>query len=320
MTTHTGLTTAPIGNTDLVATRLIYGCMRIVGTWNVAEVDAERTAQAHAAIHAALDAGYTHFDHADIYCHTECERVFGDLLRQSPSLRENMLITTKCGIRFPGDRTPDATHRYDFSREHIIRSCEQSLKRLGIDTIDLYLLHRPDVLMDPLEIAEAFGQLRQQGKVRHFGVSNFTPPQFDCLQAALDAPLACNQIQIHPGRLDPFEDGTLNHLQRLGVTPTAYSPVAGGRFATGYRVKPDHPEPEKLQALLDALDAEAEAHNVDRTAITLAWLMKHPAGIQPIIGSRNPDRIRDAVAADRVELSRESWYRIYLAARGKKLP
>ncbi|MFA9480354.1 aldo/keto reductase family oxidoreductase [Phycisphaerales bacterium AB-hyl4] len=320
MTATSPLSTATLGESDITATRLIYGCMRTVGTWDPAAVTPEHEATAKAAVRTAIDVGYTHFDHADIYGRGQCERVFGDLLRESPHLRENMIITTKCGIRFAGDPTPDATHRYDFSSEHITWSCEQSLKRLNIDTIDIYLLHRPDLLMDPLEIADAFTRLHDQGKVRYFGVSNFTNEQFDHLQAALDQPLLCNQIEVHPARLDPIEDGTLNHLHRLGVTPTAWSPLAGGRFGNDAAVKANAPDREHQQSLLDALDAEANAHSVSRTAITLAWLMHHPAGIQPIVGSRNPDRIRDAATADRVTMSREVWYRIYLAARGKALP
>lgn len=307
--------TAPIGRSDLHATRLIYGCMRTVGTWNPAEITAERKAGAFAALDAALDAGYTHFDHADIYCKGGCEAVFGEWLKAKRVDRSSLVITTKCGIRWAGDPTPDATHRYDFSKSHILWSCEQSLKRLGIETIDVYLLHRPDVLMDPPEIAEAFAQLKRQGKVRYFGVSNFTIPQLEDLQSALEEPLVCNQIEAHPGRLSPIEDGTLNTLRRLSVTPTAWSPVAGGKFGDGPLA--DDADTRRIQ---DALDAEAKTHGVTRTVITLAWLMRHPSGIQPIIGTIKPDRIRDAVAADTVDLSREAWYRIYLAARGKPLP
>lgn len=307
--------TQTLGVSDLTSTRLIYGCMRTIGTGNLSDIDRTRKEQAKAAIQAAYDAGYTHFDHADIYGRGACESVFGEWLREHRGTRGRLILTSKCGIRRAGEPGEDAPHRYDFSKQHIVQSCEQSLRRLGVDTIDLYLLHRPDVLMDPPQIAEAFDELREQGKVRWFGVSNFTVAQFEDLQAALDQPLVCNQIEIHPGRLAPIEDGTLNTMRRLGVTPTAWSPIGGGAFGDGSQPRDDH-----TGRIQKALDDEAQAHGVSRTAITLAWLMKHPSGIMPIVGSRHPDRIRDAVAADEVELSREAWYRIYLAARGKALP
>ncbi|MEX0887693.1 MAG: aldo/keto reductase [Phycisphaeraceae bacterium] len=314
------LTTATLGRSDLEATRLIYGCMRIVGTWNPAEVDAERRERAKASIRAAVEAGYTHFDHADIYCRGMCEQVFGEYLAESPGLRERIVITTKCGIRFPGDPVNDAPHRYDFSKQHILDSAAKSLQRLGIETIDCYLLHRPDVLMHPEQIAEAFDELHRQGKVRHFGVSNFTIAQLRCLQAALDQPLVCNQIPLHPNRFAAIEDDTLHELHRLRVTPTAWSPVGGGMFATGGRVPAEHADRERLEALLATLDAEAERLGTNRTAVTLAWLMQHPAGVQPIVGTTNGERIREAVSADGLTLEREAWYRIYLAARARKLP
>lgn len=307
--------TTSLGASDLTTTRLIYGCMRLPGTWDPSKIDDARKREAFAALDAAVEAGYTHFDHADIYARGGCESIFGEYLQANPGLRETIVITTKCGIRFGGDPTDDAPHRYDFSPDWIRASCEGSLKRLGIDQIDVYLLHRPDVLMDPDAVAEAFDDLRQAGKVRHFGVSNFTPSQWQLLSSRLDAPLVCNQIEIHPLRLAPIEDGTLDRLLTDGITPTAWSPVAGGRLgdkATG--------DDEHTTALLAAIDAEAKAHGVSRFAMILAWLMRHPSGVLPIIGSRTPDRIRDAVAADGVDLSREAWYRIYLAARGKKLP
>lgn len=307
--------TATLGTTELRATRLIYGCMRIVGTWNPSEINAERKAMAFAALDAAWEAGYTHFDHADIYCRGGCESVFGEWLRDRRHDRATMLLTTKCGIRFDGDPTPDATHRYDFSAKHILWSCEQSLKRLGVETIDVYLLHRPDVLMDPVEIAEAFSKLKAQGKVLQFGVSNFTIPQLEDLLAAVEEPLVCNQIEVHPGRLSPIEDGTLNTLRRHNITPTAWSPVGGGAFGDGPLA--DDPHKRRVQ---ESIDKEAGALGVSRTAVTLAWLMKHPSGIQPIIGTVKPERIKDATRADTLELTREAWYRIYLAARGKKLP
>ncbi len=307
--------TVSLGKSELRSTRLIYGCMRIPGTWDPAAIDAQHRREAFAALEAAVEAGYNHFDHADIYARGECERLFGEFLKAHSGLRERILITTKVGIRWAADTAPDAPHRYDFSAEHIQASCEGSLKRLGVDAIDIYLLHRPDVLMNPDEVAAAFQRLRQQGKVRHFGVSNFTPGQIALLQSRMSEPLVCNQIEVHPLRLAPFEDGTLDYLHEHRITPTSWSPVAGGRLGD-----PPTPTSDAPARLLGALDAEAQAHGVSRTTLIMAWLLKHPSGILPIVGSRRPDRIREAVAADAVELSREAWYRILLAARGKPLP
>lgn len=304
----------PLGLTDLHSTRLIYGCMRIPGAWNPAEIDERRRKEAFAALEAAVESGYNHFDHADIYAQGECERLFGEFLKAHPGLRERIIITTKLGIRWAGEPDADAPHRYDFSTAHIERSCEGSLRRLGVDTIDIYLLHRPDVLMNPDEVAELFDRLKQCGKVRYFGVSNFTPSQTSLLQSRLREPLICNQLEIHPLRISPFEDGTLNHLHQHRITPTSWSPLAGGRLGDPPSSNSDAPA-----RLLATLDAEAHRCGVSRTSIVLAWLLLHPSGILPIIGSRDPDRIRDAIAADGVDLSREAWYRIYLAARGETL-
>ncbi|MFG0285190.1 MAG: aldo/keto reductase family oxidoreductase [Phycisphaerales bacterium JB039] len=306
--------TVPLGQSALRSTRLIYGCMRICGTWEPAEIDESRRREAFAALEAAVGAGYNHFDHADIYAHGECERIFGAFLSANPALRDRIIITTKCGIRWAGDPDRNAPHRYDFSTEWIRTSCERSLRRLGIDTIDVYLLHRPDVLMAPDEVAAVFDRLRASGKVRHFGVSNFTAQQTALLQSRLDDPLVCNQLEIHPLRLDPFEDGTLDDLHQRGVTPTSWGPVAGGRLFA------ERQDDQRLTAITAALDQEAASCGVSRTAILMAWLLRHPSGILPIVGSRTPQRIADAVAGASVDLSREAWYRIYLAARGKPLP
>lgn len=307
--------TIQIGASNLRSTRLIYGCMRIPGTWNPAEIDDQRRKEAFAALEAAVAAGYNHFDHADIYANGACEQLFGEFLKDHRGLRERVIITTKLGIRWAKEPDADAPHRYDFSAAHIERSCEGSLKRLGVDTIDVYLLHRPDVLMNPDEVAAALARLKEQGKARYFGVSNFTPSQMMLLQSRLPEPLVCNQIEVHPLRLNPFEDGTLDYLYQHRITPTSWSPIAGGRLGD-----PPIPASDAPARVLVALDAEAKRCGVSRTAIQMAWLLKHPSGILPIVGSRRPERIRDAVAADTVELSREAWYRIYVAGRGKTLP
>jgi predicted oxidoreductase len=297
------------------AGRLSYGCMRVAGGWEPGAVTEEQCVAGEDAVIAAYEAGYTLFDHADIYCRGKCEEIFGRALRRVPGMREEVLIATKCGIRFPGDPNPESPHRYDFSKEHILWSCEQSLQRLGVEAIDIYQLHRPDLLMDPDEVLEAFEQLHVQGKVRTFGVSNFLPSFVSLLQSALPFSLVVNQVEVHLGRLDCFYDGTLDQCLELGITPLSWSPLGGGWLGDGGKAKD-----EVGEKLLEVLDEVAASHGVSRTAISLAWLLKHPSGIIPIVGSANPQRIREAAEADAVNLSREDWYRILVAARGKPLP
>lgn len=308
--------TQSLGKSELVSTRLSYGCMRIVHTWNPAEVTPEREREGIASCIAAYEAGYTLFDHADIYCRGECERVFGLALKQVSGMRDRIVIATKCGIRFPGEPNADSPHRYDFSAEHILWSAEQSLKRLGTDRIDLYQLHRPDLLMDPHEIAGAFEKLHRAGKVRYFGVSNFLPSFVSCLQSALPWPLVVNQVEIHAGRLEPFYDGTLDQCIERNMTPLSWSPIAGGWLAEGGKL----PVGDPRHHLVATIDGIAKEYGVSRTVISIAWLLKHPSRIIPIIGSTKPERIREATQADRIELTREQWYRILVAARQKALP
>ncbi|HEV7301445.1 MAG TPA: aldo/keto reductase [Tepidisphaeraceae bacterium] len=309
-----------LGRSSLVSSRLSYGNMRSVGTWNPAEVTPERMAKAVQAHIAAYEAGYTLFDTADIYCRGMCETALGNTLKQVSGMRDRILIATKCGIRFAGDPAPDSPHRYDFSAQHIERSVEGTLSRLGVETIDVFHLHRPDLLMNPPEIAAAFDRVRSAGKVREFAVSNFSPSFVAALQAHLPFPLVANQVEIHLGRLDPFTDGTLDQCIERTITPLSWSPLAGGWLGAGRTLPADAPNRENRQKLLDVLDATATEHGVSRTVIALAWLLKHPSQIIPIIGSATPANIVDAAKADDIDLTRDQWYRILLAARGKALP
>jgi len=312
--------TRTLGKSDLLSTRLIYGNMRTAGTWNPAEATPEKRAKGVESHIAAYEAGYTHFDTADIYCRGVCEQILGQTLKQVSGMRDRILITTKCGIRFPADPEPTSPHRYDFSAEHILFSADNSLKNLGVETIDVYLLHRPDLLMNPPEIAQAFDKLKSAGKVRHFGVSNFLPSFVSLLSSYLTAPLLVNQVEIHLGRLDPFTDGTLDQCFERHITPTAWSPLGGGWLGHGKELDPTHAKYAERKKLIDVLDQTAAELGVSRTVVSLAWLLKHPSGIMPIIGSNNPDNIRDAAKADEIDLTREQWYRILVAARGKNLP
>jgi predicted oxidoreductase len=302
-----------IGDSPLRASRLAYGC------WRIAERDAA-PGTGRRAVLAAVDAGYTLFDHADIYCDGEAEKVFGQVLKEVAGLRERVVLATKCGIRKRGDPSPDSTYRYDFSAEYILRSCEGSLKRLGVETIDLYQLHRPDYLMDPDEVAGAFVKLRDAGKAREFGVSNFKPAQVAALQRACPMPMRANQVEISLANLTCFEDGTLDQCLAEKISPMAWSPLAGGLLGDGPRRILASQETYKPAAVITALDALAKMRGTIRTVVALAWLLRHPSRIMPIVGSTDPERIRRAAEADAFEMSREEWYRLLDAARGQRLP
>jgi len=292
--------------------------MRLSGTWERTEVDANAIEKGIHAVETAVDAGYTFFDHADIYGDTTCESIFGQALARHPGWREKLVIATKCGIRFPDEPLPGQPHRYDFSYEHIVRSTEESLERLQIDRIDLLMLHRPDFLADPEEIARAFVKLRNEGKVREFGVSNFRPSLLSAVQSALPFALQTNQVEIHLRRLDCFTDGTLDQCLERKITPMAWSPLAQGKLASG--CAPELVDSERQTTILEALDEAAAAYGTERTVIALAWLLRHPSGIVPIVGSVNPENIRIAAKSAEIEMDRDTWYRLLRAARGEKLP
>ena len=313
--------TIPLGGSSLSSTRLAYGCWRLAGTWDPTEITPESEARGRKAVVTAFEVGYNLFDHADIYCRGHAERIFGDAMKQVSGMREKIIIATKCGIRFPGEPKPESPQRYDFSRDHIIRSCEGSLKRMGIETIDLYQLHRPDYLCDPEEVAAAFVDLKDSGKVRYFGISNFRPTLVTALQAACPMPLIVHQVEISLAKLDCFTDGTLDQCLIDKMTPLAWSPLARGLLGdAGTNVSPEMKAAYDADKILPTIDAIAAAHGVSRIVVALAWLLKHPSKIVPIVGSTNPERIRDAVKAATVDLTREEWYRLLLAARGTPLP
>jgi predicted oxidoreductase len=312
--------TTLLGVSSLRSSRLAYGCWRVAGSWNPAEVTDNTRAAGRSAILAAYEAGYTLFDNADIYCGGEAERILGAVLKEVSGMRDRVIVATKGGIRPAGPPQADAPARYDFSAEYLLNACEQSLKRLGVETIDLYMLHRPDYLADTEEIANAFSQLKSSGKVRYFGVSNFRPTLVTALQVACPMPLVVHQVEISLAKLDAFTDGTLDQCAIEKITPMAWSPLASGLIGNGARdLLPSQKayRPERFQPELEAV---AKARGVAPTTVAIAWLMKHPSKIQPIIGSINPQRIREAAKADELTLSREEWYRLLIAARGEPLP
>jgi predicted oxidoreductase len=312
--------TIPLGKSSLQSSRLAYGCWRLAGTWDSCAVTAKDRAQGVRAVLAAHEAGYTLFDHADIYCDGVSEEIFGEALRQNRGMRERVVIATKCGIRKQGDPKPHSPFRYEFSSEHILGSCDQSLRRLGIETIDVYQLHRPDYLMDPLEVADAFAKLKQAGKVREFGVSNFRPSQLAALQKACPMPLIIHQVEISLANLTTFHDGTLDQCLAENITPLAWSPLAGGQLADGAKQLLPSQESYRTKPIVAALDQIARERGSNRTTVALAWLLKHPAKIVPIVGSANEANIRRAAQAELLELTRDEWYRLLEAARGERLP
>lgn len=311
--------TLTLGTSPLAASRLAYGCWRVAGTSNPAQVTLALRAAGRRAIATAYEAGYTLFDTADIYCRGESERMLGETLREASGMRERVLIATKCGVRPAGTPNPDSPQRYDFSAEHILSSCDESLRRLGVETIDLYQLHRPDYLADPHEIAAAFEKLQRAGKVRYFGVSNCRPTLLTALQCACPMPLIVQQVEISLVQRYAFTDGTLDQCLIEHITPMAWSPLAGGLLGDGARKLLPWQEGYHAEATVAALDAVAEARGTSRMVVALAWLLKHPGKIVPIVGSTNLDRIREAVHAAEIELTREEWYRLLLAARGEPL-
>lgn len=309
----------PLGSSFLNVSRLCYGCWRIAG-WSPAEVTPTLEESARRAILTAYEAGYTFFDHADIYCQGVAEGIFGKVLKEVSGMRNRIIIATKCGIRRKGDPTPTAPARWDFSAAHIIAATEASLRRLGIETLDVLMLHRPDYLADPGEIARAFTHLKEAGKVHFFGISNFRPSLVAAVQAACHFPLVTHQVEISLAKLDAFTDGTLDQCLAMKMTPMAWSPLAGGQIADGAcRLLPSQ-QNYLIPPIVEALDLVARERGVSRSSVALAWLMTHPSKIIPVIGSTHPDRIREAAKAAEIKLTREEWYRLFVAASGAPLP
>jgi len=295
-----------LGNSNLASSRLVYGCMRISG-----DGTSEARENGKAAIRAAVDAGYTHFDHADLYGDGQSESLFGEVLSDSPGLRDNLLVTSKCGIRQSPE--PGFTKRYDFSKDYILNSVDGSLERLGVEYLDLFMLHRPDFLMDPDEVAQVFDTLKENGKVRNFGVSNFLPTQFSLLQKSCDVPLLTNQIEINIDNMNAIVDGTLDQCMELNVSPMAWCPLGGVAYpAWGESLSKD--QHSRIQS---ELAAQSEKYDAEPWVVILAWLLIHPSEILPIIGSTQPDRIRAALKSLQIEYQREDWYRLLEARNGE---
>ena len=284
--------------------RIVAGAWRM-GDWRFSVAERVRW------IEGCLDLGITTFDHADIYGNYSCEALFGEALAAAPQLRERMQLVTKCGIRMVSPARPE--HRlghYDTSAAHVERSVDNSLAALRTDHLDVLLIHRPDALMDADALAECFGRLRTAGKVRHFGVSNFTPSQFALLHRRI--PLVTNQIEASPLHIAPFYDGTLDQAQDLGVAPMIWSALAGGRLFTG-----GDADAQRVRGVLQRIAGEL---GTSVTTLVYAWLLRHPARLIPLTGSRRLDAMREAVAALDVAIDAQTWYEIWVAGNGAPAP
>lgn len=261
-----------------------------------------------------LELGITTVDHADIYGNYECEQLFGEALALEPSLREQLQIVTKCDIKLCSAKFPERKiNHYDTSAAHIYQSVNNSLERLHVNEIDVLLIHRPDVLMDADEVAEAFTELHKVGKVKHFGVSNFSPAQFELLQSRLGKPLVTNQVEINPLNFYVAHDGTLDQMQMLRTRPMAWSCLGGGAIFNG-----DSEQAQRVRAVLEELREELGAESIDQ--VIYAWVRALPSKPLPIIGSGKIERVQAAVEALDLTLSREQWYRVWVASKGHGVP
>ena len=268
--------------------------------------------QAEAYIHQCLELGVHTFDHADKYGHYTTEELFGKATKGSSALRQQMKLISKCGIKLVTPNRPSyKVHSYDTSKEHILQSVENSLKNLQTDYLDLLLIHRPSPLMHPQEIAEAFEILKKDGKVLHFGVSNFTPSQFKMLSKFTE--LQTNQVEISLLHRDFLLDGTLDQCIENGIAPMAYSTMAKGRFFT------DKEDPAVKRIIAVSKDLQ-EQYNCTYEELLTAWILRHPARILPIIGSTKIARMKAAVNATKIELSRDDWFMLWEAAVGEEVP
>ncbi len=324
----TALTTQPFGPDGTPVTRIALGCMGLAGTWNPAEVGPDNTRRAIAAFEAAMDAGITFYDHADIYGGTACESLFKDCLAAVPGSREKIFIATKVGIR---------SGYYDHSAAYVRESLRGSLARLGIDYVDLYQLHRPDPLTHPAETAAVLDEMVAEGLIKSVGVSNYYPHQTLALQRYLKAPIVSNQISLSLLRLDPIYegaaggaatseaagadsgDGVLDQCLELGITPLAYSPLGGGWLSARGETPADAP-PAVVRTLAALREMGPSYGGATPGQLALAWLLAHPAKIIPLVGSNTPAHIQEAVEANKITLSRTDWYTLWTAARGVAVP
>ncbi len=286
---------------------LVHGHWRL-GDWNLSKRELLELT------HQCLDLGITSFDHADIYGNYSCESIFGEALALESPLRKSIQIISKCGIKLNTYKFPERKLKiYDYSYDYIVSSAEQSLRNFKTDYLDLFLLHRPSPFFQPEEIAKAFEHLKQSGKVRQFGVSNFNTIQFEMLQKYLHVELMTNQVEISTYCLEHFENGNMDFFVKEKIKPMAWSPLAGGQL-----FNPSDPKGARVKKAMIALAHELDLDSID--SLAYAWLLKHPAQIIPIIGSGKIERIKSATQAQKINMSLEQWFSIYNASKGEELP
>lgn len=319
-----------IPNTDLEVSRLAYGTAHLGGTWDRTPAGDDVRTRARELIQAAVEHGINHIDLADIYALGKSDAVVGYALKQNPGLRERLVLQEKAGIIVGSDPDFGPPGRYDFSFDHLIKAVEGSLERLGTDYVDILCLHRPDPLAEFEEVARAFEHMHRQGMVRYFGVSNHSVAQLALLRKYVTQPLVVNQLElsllhhhlISEGVLINTLDapsanvaGTLEYCRLHDITIQAWSPVAGGKL-----FDPPADAPGNVRATATLIAELAREKDTTREAVALAWLLRHPAGIQPILGTLNAHRLADSVKAVEVTLNRQEWYRLLEAARGAAVP
>ena len=286
--------------------RIVHGMWRLT-EWNFSNEDTVRF------VEQCLEKGIDTFDHADIYGDYTCETLFGDALGAHPALNQKLKIVTKCGIKLLSGNRPDhQVKHYDTSYDHIVWSAENSLKQLKRDNVDVLLIHRPDPFMNPYEVARAFNKLREEGKVKEFGVSNFLPSQFNALQAYLEFPLVTNQVEISVAALQEFENGVIDQCLEYNMAPMAWSPLAGGAVFTA--------ETHRFLTIKNVIHKIAKQLDTSTDRVMYAWLLSHPANIIPIVGSGKIERVQAAVDSLDIELSTQQWFEIWIASKGENVP
>jgi predicted oxidoreductase len=309
--------------------KLAYGCMGLGGGWGHNPISAADVTQAHQVVDVALDIGINFFDHADIYTLGKAEQVFGEVLKQRPELREHIYLQSKCAIRFDDALGPK---RYDFSAQSIADSVDRILSRLQTEYIDILMLHRPDPLMEPEEVAEIFSALKQSGKVNHFAVSNMHQHQMAFLQSYLEQPIVANQIEISlqqnawldegvtagspEGANVNFTPGTIEYCRQNNIQIQSWSSLCRGLYSG----RDIGNESESVHATAQLVARLAAEYQVSKEAIVLAFLLRHPASIQPVIGSTNIERIKACQSSTSFRLTHAQWHALYVSARGHELP
>lgn len=319
-----------IPHTDLAVSRIAFGTWHLGGSWDSTPPTPDIVQRADDLVHACVEHGINLIDLADIYTRGKSDQVIGDAFRKSPSLRHKFILQEKSGIILPDELHAGSIAHFDFSYENLTRKVERSLQRLNTDYVDILLLHRPDPLVQPEEVARAFDDLHSAGKVRYFGVSNHTPAQIDLLKKFVRQPLVINQLELNLIHNHMINDGIvanshaarytgardmLDYCRLNDMLVQAWSPVAGGKL-----FNPDASAPAHLHALARNIEGLAHKYQTTREAIALAWLLRHPAPIQPILGTHSVQRLADSVRADSVTLTRLEWYSLLADANGAGVP